>query len=156
MMPMKFIMPALLLLSLLTACKSTSVATDPVNEATLSNVEWQMQELHFLQQNTPYFYKRGSASANNMNLDNDFIKFNNDGTGVYHQTDGVEYPLKWYFADVQKTAIEYSIENFRGQQTLNVHWEQIELSKKTLKYIEYKTTGNNNNTIAQIIRTSKL
>jgi hypothetical protein len=155
MISIKTIRASLGLLLVLMACKSTSVTSDPVNETSLSNTEWQMEEIRFIQQNTPYYYKRGSARENNMNFDNDFIRFNFDGTGIYHQSDGTEYQLKWRFVDDQKTGIEYTLENFRDQKPVTVHWEQIQMTNKTIKYIEFYTLTNGTNSLANVTRTAK-
>ena len=118
-------------------------------------MNWEMQEIRFLQQNSPYYYNKTERSGNNMNFDNDYIRFNLDQTGIYHQMDGQEYQIKWKFTNQQNTGIEYTIDLFRNGQPLIVHWDQVQLNGKTLKYCEFYTHANGTHSLAYAVRTIK-
>jgi hypothetical protein len=90
-----------------------------------------------------------------MNFDNDHIIFNCGGNGIYYQSDGTEYKLKWHFIENKKNAIEYTISKFRDNSDLVVNWENIELSSDTIKYTEYYTHKNGLHTLGAGTRTSK-
>ena len=117
---MNFKLLSIILISaiFITSCKSSSV-TKTVTENTIADMNWEMQEIRFLQQNSPYYYNKTERSGNNMNFDNDYIRFNLDQTGIYHQMDGQEYQIKWKFTNQQNTGIEYTIDLFSQWAAFN-------------------------------------
>ena len=153
---MNFKLLSIILIStiFITSCKSSSV-TKTVTWNTIADMNWEMQEIRFLQQNSPYYYNKTERSGNNMNFDNDYIRFNLDQTGIYHQMDGQEYQIKWKFTNQQNTGIEYTIDLFRNGQPLIVHWDQVQLNGKTLKYSEFYTHANGTHSLAYAVRTIK-
>jgi hypothetical protein len=90
-----------------------------------------------------------------MNFDNDNIIFYSDGYGTYHQSDNIEYQLKWHFIESRHNAIEFTISKFRNNSDLVVNWENIELSGNSITYTEYYTHKNGLHTLGHGIRISK-
>jgi hypothetical protein len=84
-----------------------------------------------------------------MNFDNDLIYFKADGTGTYHQTDGIEYPITWHYKKEKEDAIEFIIPQFRYNHDLLVTWENIEYDKNTVRYTEYYQHGNGVHSLGQ-------
>ncbi|MFT3912424.1 MAG: hypothetical protein QM737_23555 [Ferruginibacter sp.] len=117
--------------------------------------KWEMQEIRFLYDNEEYYYNRYDDSHNNMNFDNDYIVFRCGGNGVYHQTDNIEYPLKWHFIENKDNAIEFTISKFRNNSDLVVNWENIEITMNTIKYTEYYTHKNGLHCLGAGTRMSK-
>ena len=104
--------------------------------------KWKMDEIRFQQDNQPFYYKRGNHRESNMNFDNDWIIFNCDGSGIYHQPDGEEYKLQWQQVESKANTIIYTISNFRFNSDLVVTLENIELSGEHARYTEYYTHRN--------------
>lgn len=110
-----------------------------IESPAITDRKWEMQEIRFLYNNTPYYYKQDDPAESNVNFDNDFIIFNSCGTGTYQQGNGIDYPLQWHFIAAKKNAIEFSISKFRDDRDLVVNWENIGLSDHTVWYTEYYT-----------------
>lgn len=108
-------------------------------EPGLVNRNWMMQEIRFIQDNLDYQYRRGDDSFSNMNFDNDYIRFNPDGSGLYHQTDNKVYRLTWNYTDDAHSNILFTIDNFRYNSPLTVHWEHIKLEGNKIEYSEFYT-----------------
>jgi hypothetical protein len=101
--------------------------------------KWMMEEIRFLQDNEPFYYKRGDLAESNMNFDNDWLVFNCDGSGVYHQGDGIEYDLNWILKEGKNITLEYTITKFRDNSDLKVKLEDIRLNVDHVTYTEYYT-----------------
>ena len=117
--------------------------------------KWEMQEIRFLYDNVPYYYNRDDYSVSNMNFDNDNIIFYSDGSGIYHQSDNLEFQLKWHFIKCKNNDVNFTISKFRNNSDLIVNWENIELSTNSIKYTEYYTHENGLHTLGYGIRISK-
>ena len=116
------------------ACKkddSKPVEKSPVE--ILTSHKWQIDEIRFLQENIPYYYKRGASGGNNINYDSEYIKFNTDKTGE-RSDDNLVYPFTWDFIDDEKTKIKILLQE---DKMLTVIWENIIYKEKSLKYSEY-------------------
>lgn len=98
----------------------------------LTGKQWQINEIRFLQDDSPYYYKRGALN-NNANFDNEYIKFNADFTGIYY-SDGNTNSITWAFKDADKTRITYTIS---FGTPLVVNWENIQYNANFIKYSEY-------------------
>src|SRR5882724_8229537 len=145
-----------LLLNLVTIPATKTPASHPIliADTSIAGRKWAMQEIRFLYDNVPYYYKRDDYAKSNMNFDNDNIIFNCDGTGIYHQTNDVDYPLKWHYIEPGKNVIQFTISKFRNNCDLLVTWENIELSNNTIKYTEYYTHKGGMNCLGYGIRTT--
>jgi len=121
----------------------------------LTGRKWEVQKLRFLQNNRTFYYNRDNDSESNFNFESDYIIFNCDGSGIYHQSDDQEYQLKWKITEDKKNAIEYTLFNFRNKKNLKVNWEDIEISNELLKYHEYYTSENDIPSLGYGVRISK-
>lgn len=117
----------------------------------LTGTTWQISEIRFLQQNQPYYYKRGASSGNNANFVNEYIQFNKDNTGV-RSDNGETYPLTWSFMDDGKTKIKIVTQE---ATELVLYWENITYDEEALKYSEYYDR-NGINSLAVATRTPNL
>lgn len=112
----------------------------------LTSRQWKIDEIRFLQADSPYYYKRGGI-GNAVNLDNEFIKFNSDYTGIYF-TDGNTYIFTWGFKSGNKTKIEYLVQ---FPTPLLVNWENLIYNDNYLRYSEYYHK-NDFNSLATVLR----
>jgi len=153
----------LLLLSLITyfvglpAIKesvSAKIKTTCENSPLLDR-KWEMQEIRFLYDNDRYYYQRDNYAESNMNFDNDYIIFNCEGTGIYHQGNNIDYKIQWHFIESKKNAIEFTISKFRNNSDLVVNWENIDQSSNQIKYTEYYSHKNGLHCLGYGIRMSK-
>jgi hypothetical protein len=103
----------------------------------LTSKEWKIDEIRFLQNDVPYFYKRGAA-GNSANFDNEYIKFNSDFTGTY-SADGLSYNITWSFKNGDKTKIEYTV---LFSTPMLVNMENIIYNESYFKYSEYYQKNN--------------
>ncbi len=126
-----------------------------VRSTPIADKKWLMQEIRFLADNIPYYYKRNDDANSNMNFDNDYIFFSHDGTGTYHQTDAVMYPLTWHYKNKIENAIEFRISKFRNGHDLDVTWENIMLDKNAIKYTEYYTHSNGIHSLGNGVRSAE-
>ena len=108
--------------------------------------ELRLDEIRFLQDNIEYYYKRNDRQVSNMNFDYDYVIFNKDGTGFYHQTDGQQYDLIW--VSERKDRVTYTIRKFRDNSDLVVNWEDLRFEDNTIKYTEYYTHANGVHSLA--------
>jgi len=120
------------------------------SDSFLVNKNWRLDEIRFLQDNIPYYYKRGDNASSNMNFDNDFIIFFDAGNGTYHQSDGEEYPLTWTQNDQED--LIFTIKKFRFKKDLVVTWEHLRYEGDTIHYTEFYTHANGVHSLADAIR----
>lgn len=113
------------------------------------NKTWRLDELRFLQDNIPYYYKRSDANSN-MNFDNDQITFFDSGKGLYIQGDGKEYSLEW--SENDREDLIYTIKKFRFEKDLVVTWEHLKYEGDTISYAEFYTHANGIRSLAYGIR----
>jgi len=147
----------------LTSCTKTNTVTDTVTVTHIDTVlrkdtlvtaeiltanSWKVQEDRAMVANSPVFYQRG-GSSNTINLDNEYITFNTDHTGLYFGADGNSYSLTWDF--VNATSIEW---DWNFGPTIHVVWEHVYFKNGALHYDEYYTMGGNN-VLGAIIRVPK-
>jgi hypothetical protein len=123
--------------------------------SSILNRKWEMQEIRFLYNNIPYYYKQGDDSESNINFDNDYIIFNCGGTGIYHQSNNIDYQLTWHFIEFKNNAIEFTISRFRDNSDLVVNWGNMEMLNNTIKYTEYYTHKNGQHCFGYGIRIAK-
>jgi hypothetical protein len=114
--------------------------------------KWMMEEIRFLQDNQPYYYRRGERRESNMNFDNDWIVFNCDGKGIYHEGNGIEYSLQWQLVEGKNITLEYTISKFRQNSDLKVKLEDIILDQERITYTEYYTHKNKTHSLGIVKR----
>ena len=78
------------------------------------------------------FYQRGGTN-NTMNLDNEYITFKSDNTGVYTDNSGTQATFTWHFTNATNTSIEL-LSNLSSN--VNV-WENISYDDNALHYTDY-------------------
>ena len=151
-----------LLLSFLSSFLLIQSARTPVfreNGVSYSNSiegkQWVLQKIRFLQDNIAYYYDREDRPKSTIFLDNDYIVFGLDGTGIYHQTDNTVYKIAWNYADSKSNAIVYIISRFRNDADLVVYWENIDIRETQISYTEYYTHTDGTESLAYGIRNSK-
>lgn len=113
------------------ANNKTPVATATVEEILTAN-SWKLDEIRFLQNNSPFYYKR-RVTSDPYSFNTETIKFNRDKTGIY-SAGGIEYRVTWDFDNPEKTRIRYIV-NYTTP--LTVTWENIVLTESSLRYTEY-------------------
>jgi hypothetical protein len=100
-----------------------------LKEDPLTSITWKVEESRVIDGYNMLYYKRG-ASANTINFDNDFYKFNADNTGIY-TFNGQDYKFTWKYPDTEKTKIEMMI---LYPTPLIVNLENVTLTATSLKY----------------------
>ena len=138
---------ALLVTFFIASCEKNdddSPIPEKTPEEILTSRSWRLDEIRFLQNNAPTYYKRG-VTSDPYSFDTESIQFNTDQTGTY-KAGGVTYSMTWEFIDQAKTKIEFII-NYTTPLTVN--WENIIYSDSSLKYSEYyNRTGTNTLSVA--------
>ncbi len=109
-----------------------------------------MNEIRYIQNNRISYYKRGSLN-NNINYDDAYIKFNQDGTGLT-RWGGDTYSFTWKFSNIDHKNLTYTLSN---NPSFTVNWEGISYSDTLIKYTEYYTYQGVNS-LAQASRTPKV
>ena len=113
-------------------------------EEILTSTTWRLDEIRFLQNNSPTYYKRG-VTSDPYSFDTESIQFKTDLTGTY-KAGGITYDMTWEFIDQAKTKIEFIIDY---ATPLTVNWENIIYGNSSLKYAEYyNRTGTNTLSVA--------
>ena len=153
---MKQLFTLILLASLFTSCKKDS---DPPPEVVISRDSllvshaWQVQQINEIQGSMRISYVRGSQN-NSWNYDEDFWKFEKNGTGIYH-TSTHEYDISWQFDNVDKTELSYTLHDYAngGPQEgvdLQIKFENIYLSSTNFRFTELYTNLNGSHTISSV------
>jgi len=96
---------------------------------------WKIKEIRALVGSNYIYYVRG-GSSNTQNLDNEYITFNANNTGVYTANDGSQNSLTWNFTDATNTRIVWL---WNLPQPVNVTWENIVYDDGAIRYTEYFT-----------------
>lgn len=114
-----------------------------------------MKHIRVLQNNFITRYDRGSQD-NNWNYDNDYLKFEKNGSGTYTAGDDV-YNISWQFANTDKTEITYTLHDYaNGQPTpgtdLDIKLENVFISENSFRYAELYTNENGTITICSVYR----
>lgn len=159
---MKKLLAVLLISALFIACKKDGHHPPGKNQPTrdsllVSNV-WQIQKIHVLQNNVVLFYERGGQN-NDYNYDNDFLKFEKNGTGTYTAGSTV-YNITWHFDNVGRTELTYLLHEYANGQPspgidLEIKLENIFLSESSFRYAELYTNENGTETISSVYREAR-
>ncbi|WP_157815970.1 hypothetical protein [Spirosoma pollinicola] len=100
-------------------------------EQLLTAHAWKIDEIRYLQNNTPHYYKRG-GTQNTESFSDEYIEFFSDKTGKYYAQDQSSASLTWGFANAEKTILQYTL-----QSSLPITWENLILTKGSIRYTEY-------------------
>ena len=158
---MKYVLGLILLSSVIISCKKDN--NDPPEsvisrDSILVSRIWQMEHIRVLQNNVITRYDRGSQN-NTWNYDNDYLKFDKNGSGTYTAGNDV-YDISWQFANSDKTEIEYTLHDYSNGQPsegvdMEIKLENVFISENSLRYSELYTNDNGTNTICSVFRESK-
>jgi len=96
-----------------------------------------------------FFYQRG-GTTNTMNLDNEYITFKSDNTGVYTDNSGTQATFTWHFTDATNTSI---LAQWNSSST-TFSWENISYDDNAIHYTEY-TTISGTTTLSTEVRIPK-
>lgn len=116
---------------------------------------WRIDQSYSVQNNTVFFYKRGGQN-NTFNYDNDFLKFEKDGTGTYSAGNNT-YEIDWQFATSAKTELSFTIHNYANGQPsqgddLLVRLENLVVTFNSLRYAEIYKNKNGTNSVGSVYR----
>lgn len=111
---------------------------------------WKMQELRGVIGNDITFYERGGTS-NTENYDNEYIRFNADGTGILYDAAGTTHNITWAFADGTTTKLTFVVSNPPPIASQNVVYENLRYKNNTLLFDQY-WSYNGINSHAQAVR----
>lgn len=141
---MKRLLFSLLALSILfLACKKDNADPEPtpVKDRTelLTGASWQIKHLNQAQSGQKSYYDRG-GSNNTYNYDQDLLKFNSDGSGVYTTSTGINYNFSWQFNNPEKTELSYTLAGYGGG-SLAIKLENIFLDESNFRYSEMYMQG---------------
>jgi hypothetical protein len=103
---------------------------------------WKIQEIRGILGTTAVYYLRG-GSGNTMNLDNEFITFSSNNTGVYTDNFGTPTTFTWNFTDATNTKLIWNW-NWNSTTLIPVTWEHIYYKDGAIHYTEnYILSGQN-------------
>ncbi len=111
---------------------------------------WKVQEIRGVNANTLLFYERGGIS-NTENFDNEYIRFEADGTGTYFDGSGATHQITWEFSNEAKTKLTFVVSNPAPLESQTVIWENLRYKDNALLFDQY-WTYDNVNSHAQVIR----
>lgn len=102
----------------------------------LTGSAWGIDELRYLQNNTPGYYKRdGNNNTHNYSLE--YLEFKKDLTGIKHESWGTA-PFTWSFNNAEKTEIKIILQE---SQPLSIIWEHVTYENDLITYTEYYKRG---------------
>lgn len=104
-------------------CKQADVVPK-TPEQLLTATAWKLDELRYLQNNVPHYYKR-DGTQNTESFSEEYIEFFSDNTGKYSGQNSSTASLTWGFTNPEKTMIQYTL-----SYGLRVTWENVILSEK--------------------------
>ena len=111
----------------------------PITVQAITANKWMLQELRGVLGGTNRYYLRGGTS-NTENFDDEYIQFNADKTGSYHDQSGATRSITWSFDNADNTHLTIYYTNTPAN--FNVYWDNIRLKDKKLYFDTYYTDGN--------------
>jgi hypothetical protein len=106
----------------------------PLTAAILTANSWKPLEMRALVNDTYVYYVRG-GSSNTQSFDNEYMTFNSNNTGIYHDNAGGETTFTWSFTDATNKKLIWVWNNPTG--IINVTWENINYDDGAIRYTEY-------------------
>ena len=125
----------------------------PISVELLTANAWKLQEYIGVAGNDLTFYERGGTD-NTRNFDDEYIQFNADKTGIYHDVDGKTRQITWDFLDASLTKLTWTILNEPAAANEVVVYDNMRYKNLSLLMDQYWSYDNLNNH-AQIIRIPK-
>lgn len=80
------------------------------------------------------FYQRG-GSSNTIALDNEYITFNSNNTGIYTNNSGTQTTFTWNFTNATNTTLVWTM------NSVAITWENISYKDNALHFTEYYSNG---------------
>ncbi len=111
----------------------------PITTAMLCLENLMYEEIRGVRGGAVLYYLRG-GSSNTENLDNEYIKFNADNTGEYHENGGIVRNITWAFANTNNTKLNIFFTNTPANFT--VTWDNIRYKDNKWYFDEYYKDGN--------------
>jgi hypothetical protein len=122
--------------------------------AILTANSWKIREDRALVGSNYVYYLRG-GSTNTINLDSEYITFNSNNTGIYHDNAGGETTLTWNFTDPSNKTLVWIWNNpYATPSMITVTWENINYDDGAIRYTEYYTQSGTN-ILSSIVRIPK-
>ena len=121
-----------------------------ITPAILTANPWKIEYARAIYGSGYIFYTRGETT-NTQDFDNEYITFNTNGTGIYHDNAGGETTLTWRFTDSSYTKLTWT---WNMPQPVVVTWENIVYKDAAVHYTEYYTQFGNN-VLGSVIRIPK-
>ena len=115
--------------------------------AILTANSWKPLEMRGLVNNTYVYYVRGGAS-NTQSFDNEYMTFNANGTGIYHDNAGGNTTFTWNFTDATNKKLVWIWNNPTG--LITVTWENINYDDGGIRYTEYANQSGFNTLVSEI------
>jgi hypothetical protein len=122
--------------------KDTLVIKDTaMTVAILTANSWKPQQITALVGNTNVDYIRGGV-GNTIPLDNEYITFNSNGSGIYTDNSGITSTFSWNFTNATNTALVWNW-NLTLPAT-KVTWQNVVYKNASISYTEtYTVSGIN-------------
>jgi hypothetical protein len=117
--------------------------------AMLTANSWKPSVVRGIINNTYIIYVRG-GSGNTQSFDIEYITFNPDGTGIYHDGVGVATTFAWHFVDA--TTLIWVWNGPYG--VIPITWENIKYDDGAIRYTEFYNE-NGYNVLASNVRVPK-
>ena len=115
--------------------------------AILTANPWKPLEMRGLVSNTYVYYLR-NGSNNTQSFDNEYMTFNANNTGIYHDNAGGETTFTWSFMDASNKTLVWIWNNPVEQITLT--WENISYDDGAIRYTEYSNQFGANTLVAAV------
>lgn len=145
---------SLVLLSTMVSCKKETVTNtvtntdtvyvnnfDPITLSFITANSWMIEEGRGVRGSNIFYYLRSGTPANNSeDLDDEFIRFNSDGTALYHAQSGFERTITWEFDNTNNTMLTLHYTNTPAD--FDVYWDNMRAQNGKLYFDEYYTDGN--------------
>jgi hypothetical protein len=122
--------------------------------AILTANSWKILEDRALIGTTFLYYLRG-GSSNTANFDNEYMTFNSNNTGIYHDNLGGETTFTWNFTDASNKKMVWLWNNpYVPGGPITITWENINYDDGAIRYTEYYTQSGTN-ILSAIVRIPK-
>ncbi|MEO6490830.1 MAG: hypothetical protein ABIO04_12880 [Ferruginibacter sp.] len=111
----------------------------PITTINISANKWMIQEKRGLNGGDLVYYLRG-AGGNTESFDNEYIQFNSDHTGLYHENGGTDRNITWNFTNSTNSTMKFTLAN--TPSTFDIYWENMRLIGGKLYFDQFFTDGN--------------
>jgi len=119
----------------------------PLTAAILTANSWKPLEMRGLVNNTYVYYVR-NGSNNTQSFDNEYMTFNVNNTGIYHDNAGGETSFTWTFTDASNKTLVWVWNN--PVEQITVTWENIGYDDGAIRYTEYSNQFGANTLVSEV------